>query len=148
MVVLASANSQLLDRARAGLAAEKTIKIVGEARDGREAVRLVSQRRPRFLLVDLVLPPAGGLPVLAQVRRRSPKTRVLAVDARLDEGRVMRVAKAGAHGYMLEEAIHTYLAKAIRVMAAGEVWLSRKLMWMVVEELQRLVRLPKKSTRG
>ena len=142
MVVLASANSQLLDQARAGLAAEKTIKIIGEAGGGREAVQLVSKRRPRFLLLDLALPPAGGLPVLAQVRRRSPKTRVLAVDARLDEGRVMKVAKAGAHGYMLGEAIPAYLGKAIRVMAAGEVWLSRKLMAMVVTELQRLVRLP------
>jgi len=144
MVLLASANSQLLDQARAGLAAEKAIKIVGEAGGAREAVHLVSQRRPRFLLLDLALPPAGGLPVLAQIRRRSPKTRVLAVDARLDEERVMRVAKAGAHGYMLEEAIPAYLVKAIRVMAAGEVWLSRKLMAMVVAELQRLVRLRKK----
>jgi DNA-binding NarL/FixJ family response regulator len=95
--------------------------------------------------VDLALPPAGGLPVLAQVRRRSPKTRVLAVDARLDEGRMLSVAKAGAHGYMLEEAIPAYLVKAIRVMAAGEVWLSRKLMAKVVVELQRLDRLQKEA---
>ena len=147
MVVLASANSQLLDQARAGLAAEKTIKIIGEAGGGREAVQLVSKRRPRFLLLDLALPPAGGLPVLAHVRRRSPKTRVLAIDARLDEGRVLRVTKAGAHGYMLGEAIPAYLAKAIKVMAAGEVWLSRKLMGIVVAELQRLVRLPKRVER-
>jgi len=147
MILLASANSQLLDQARAGLAAEIAIKIVGEARGGREAVHLVSQRRPRFLLVDLALPPAGGLPVLAQVRRQSPKTRVLAIDAQLDEGRVLRATKAGAHGYMLGEAIPGYLAKAVRVMAAGEVWLSRKLMGTVVAELQRLVRLPKRVGR-
>ena len=144
-VVLASANSQLLDAARAGLAAEKAIKTIGEARGGREVVALLGQRRATLLLLDLALPPAGGLPVLAQVRQRSPKTRVLAIDAQLDEGQVLRVTKAGAHGYMLGEAIPAYLAKAVRVMAAGEVWLSRKLMAKVVEELQRLVRLTERA---
>lgn len=141
MLVLASDNNQLLDRARVGLAAEKTVKIVGETREGKETVALVSQRRPALLVIDLALPPSGGLPVLAQVRKRSPKTRVLAIDDRLDEQRVLRVAKAGAYGYMLGEAIPTHLGKAVRVMAAKEAWLSRKLMARVVDELQRLVRL-------
>ncbi len=141
-VALASDNSQLLDQARAGLAAEKAIRIVGEARGGREAVALVSRHRPTVMLVDLALPPAGGIPLLAQLRERSPKIRVLAIDDQLDEERVLRVAKGGAYGYMLGEAIPAYLPKAVRVMATGEVWLSRKLMAKVVEELQRLVRLP------
>lgn len=147
MVVLASDNSQLLDQARAGLAAEKAVKIVGEARGGRETVALVSQRRPTLLVIDLALPPSGGLPVLAQVRKRSPKTKVLAIDDRLDEQRVLRVAKAGACGYMLGEAIPAYLGKAVRVMAANEAWLSRKLMGKVVGELQRLVRLQERAGR-
>ena len=145
MVVLASDNSRLLDRARSGLAAEKAIKIVGEAREGGQAVRLASQRRPTLLLVDLDLPPAGGLPVLAQVRKRIPETRMLAIDDQLDERRVLRVAKTGAYGYMLGEAVPAYVAKAARVMAAGEVWLSRKLTTKVVEELQRLVRIQKRA---
>jgi len=140
-VALASDNSQLLDRARAGLAAEKAIRIVGEAREGRQAVRLVTRGRPTLLLLDLALPPAGGIPLLAQVRKRSPKTRVLTIDGQLDEERVLRAAKGGAYGYMLGEAIPGYLPRAVRAMAAGEVWLSRKLMGKVIGELQRLVRL-------
>lgn len=147
MLVLASDNSELLNRARVGLAAEKSVKIVGETRGGRETVVLVSQRRPTLLVIDLALPPSGGLPVLAQVRKRSPKTRVLAIDDHLDEQRVLRVAKAGAYGYMLGEAIPAYLAKAVRVMAAKEAWLSRKLMGSIVEELQRLVRLRNRARR-
>ena len=144
-VALASDNSQLLDRAKAGLAAEKAIRIVGEARGGRQAVHLVTQGRPTLLLLDLALPPAGGIPLLAQVRKRSPKTRVLAIDDQLDEGRVLRVAKGGAYGYMLGEAVPAYLPKAVRVMAAGEVWLSRMLMGKVIGELQRLVRLHERA---
>jgi len=140
-VALASDNSQLLDRAKAGLAAEKAIRIVGEAREGRQAVRLVTRGRPTLLLLDLALPPAGGIPLLAQVRKRSPKTRVLTIDGQLDEARVLRAAKGGAYGYMLGEAIPGYLPRAVRAMAAGEVWLSRKLMGKVIGELQRLVRL-------
>lgn len=146
-VALASDNSQLLDRARAGLAAEKAIRIVGEAREGRQAVRLVTRGRPTLLLLDLALPPAGGIPLLAQVRKRSPKTSVLAIDDQLDEGQMLKVAKAGARGYMLKEAIPAYLPKAVRVMAAGEVWLSRKLMGKVIGELQRLVRLQEQARR-
>jgi len=145
MLVLASDNSELLNRARVGLAAEKAVKIIGETRRGRETVALVSQRRPTLLVIDLALPPSGGLPVLAQVRKRSPKTRVLAIDEHLDEQRVLRVAKAGAYGYMLGEAIPTHLGKAVRVMAAKEAWLSRKLMARVVDELQRLVRLRRRA---
>ena len=140
-LVVASANRPLLDQAQAGLTGEQGIKLVGEARDGKEVALLVTRRRPTLLLLDLALPPAGGHLVLAPIRTGSPKTRVLAIDARLDEGRMLRVAKAGAHGYMLREAIPAYLPKALRVMAAGEVWLGRKLMAKVVEELQRLLRL-------
>lgn len=147
MVILASNNGQLLDQARAGLAAEKAIRIVGEARGGKETVALVSQRRPTLLVVDMALPPAGGLPVVAQVRKGSPKTRVLAIDDRLNEQRVLKLAKAGAYGYMLGDAIPGYLAKAVRVMAAGEVWLSRKLMGRLVEELERLVQLRARAGR-
>lgn len=147
-VALASDNSQLLDRARAGLAAEKAIRIVGEAREGRQAVRLVTRGRPTLLLLDLALPPAGGIPLLAQVRKRSPKTRVLTIDGQLDEERVLQAAKGGAYGYMLGEAIPAYLPRAVRAMAAGEVWLSRKLMGKVIGELQRLVRLQGRARGG
>lgn len=140
--VLASDNRQILDRARAGLAADKAVRTVRVAQEGEGVLRLVRRRRPALLVVDLALPPGGGLAVLTQVRRQSRKTRVLVIDQQLDEGRALQVAKAGAHGYMLEEAIPAYLAKAVRVMAAGEAWFSRRLMARVVEELQRLARFP------
>lgn len=140
-VALASDSSQVVGQARAALATEEAITIAGEARGAEQVLHLVRQRRPTLLLLDLALPPAGGHALIAQVREQSARTRVLAIDDQLDEGEVLRVAKTGAHGYMLEEAIPVYLAKAVRVMAAGEVWFSRKLMGKVVEELQRLVRL-------
>ena len=144
-VALASDSSQLLGQARAALTTAEDITIAGEARGAEQLLHLVRQRRPTLLLLDLALPPAGGDAVIAQVRERSPKTRVLAIDDRLDEGEVLRVAKAGAHGYMLAEAIPAYLPRAVRVMAAREVWFSRKLMGKVVEELQRLARLQKRA---
>ncbi len=140
-LVLASANLQLLEAAKASLAAAPAIKLVGEARGGRQALQLVSQRRPTLLIVDLTLPPTGGLPFLVQVRRRSPKTRVLTIDDELDEGQALRVAKAGTYGYMVAAAIPAQLAKAVRCIASGEAWFSRKLMAKVWDELQLLVRL-------
>lgn len=144
-VALASDSSQVVGQARAALATEEAITIAGEARGGEQALHLVHHRRPTLLLLDLALPLAGGHALIAQVRERRARTRVLAIDNQLDEGEVLRVAKMGAHGYMLEEAIPAYLAKAVRVMAAGEVWFSRKLMGKVVEELQRLVRVEERA---
>lgn len=146
-LVIASDNRQLIDQVRAVLGAAKVASIVGEARKSREAVAMVSRRRPALLLLDLALAPATTSTLLADVRKRSPKTRVLAIDDRLDEERVLRAAKAGAHGYMLWEAIPAYLSKAVGVMAAGEAWFSRKLMGRLILELQRLVRLQKSPSR-
>ncbi len=141
-VVLASANLELLEAAKAALGRERAIKLVGEARGARQALQLVSQRRPTLFIVDLALPPAGGLLVLARVRRRSPKTRALTIDEALDERQALRVAKAGAYGYMLAKAVPGYLAKAVRCMDAGEVWFSRKLTAKIVDEFHRLGRAP------
>lgn len=146
-VILASDNSHFLDQARAALAAQKGIAIVGEARQSEQVLQLLRERRPMLLLLNLVLPPTGGLPLLPQIRERSPKTRVLAVDDRLHEGRALRVAKGGGQGYMLAEAIPTHLSKAVRVMAAGEAWFSRSLMGKVIGELQRLIRLHERGGR-
>jgi DNA-binding NarL/FixJ family response regulator len=145
MVVLASNNSHLLDQGRKALAAERAIRIVGEAQKRDLALHMVRHRRPTILIIDLALPPAGGFLVLPQIKRRSPKTRVLAIDDRLDEARVLRAAKAGADGYMLQEAVPGFLAKAVRVMSAGEAWLSRSLIGKVVAELQRLARLQERG---
>ncbi len=139
--VFASADNRLLGRAKAAVSADKTIRIVGEAQEAEQTVALVRRERPALLILDLDLPPEGGLAALGKVLRRNPRTKVLMIDASEDKGRVLGVTKAGASGYMLEEAIPAHLAKAIRVMAAGEAWLSRKLAAIVVEELQRLARL-------
>ena len=146
-VVVASNNKQFLDQARAGISPGEAIRIVGEAREAWEALDVVSRRKPTLLILDLGLPPAGGLPVLSQMRKRRPGTQVLAVDGQLDEAQMLMATKAGAHGYMLAEAIPAHLAKAIRVMTAGETWLGRKLMTKVVEELQRLYRLHERRRR-
>lgn len=144
-VVLASDNSRLIEQARGALATEKTIQIVAEVQEKKQFLDLLRRRRPTLTIIDLALPPAGAHPVLPQIRRRSPRTKVLAIDNRLDEGRVLGAVKAGVHGYMLEEAVPGYLPKAVRVMAAGEAWLSRKLTGKVVAELQRLARLQQRA---
>ncbi len=141
-VVFASANGQLLNAAKEILAATSDIQLVGEARGAIEVIPLVSKRRPTLLIIDLALPPAGALPLLAQVRKRGVGgPMVLTIDEGLDERRALQVAKAGAHGYMAAEAVPAYLTEAIRTITAGKAWFSRKLAAKIVDELQRLGRV-------
>ncbi len=141
-VVFASANGQLLNAAKEILAATSDIQLVGEARGAIEVIPLVSKRRPTLLIIDLALPPAGALPLLAQVRKHGVGgPMVLTIDEGLDERRALQVAKAGAHGYMAAEAVPAYLTEAIRTITVGKAWFSRKLAAKIVDELQRLGRV-------
>ncbi len=103
---------------------------------------MMRQRQPRILTVDLALPPAGALPLLAQVRKRGVGgPMVLTIDEGLDDRRALQVAKAGAHGYMPAEAVPAYLTEAIRTITAGKAWFSRKLAAKIVDEFHRLGRV-------
>jgi len=124
----------LLDQAKAALAAKKAIRVACAAESIEPLIELLS-RRPDVLILD---PPAGGGQVLLRVRARSSGTRLLAIDAGLDERRLLRAIKAGAVGYMVEEAIPASLPRTVKAVAAGEARLSRRLMGRVVEEFQRL----------
>lgn len=140
-VVFASANWQLLNAAKEIFAATSDIQLVGEARDFKEVISMVRQRQPRILTVDLALPPAGVLPLLARVRKRGARgPMVLTIDEGLDERRALQVAKAGAHGYLPAEAVPAYLTEAIRTIATGKAWFSRKLGAKIVDEFHRLGR--------
>lgn len=140
-VGLAAVRQPVVDALEAGLATARGIKIVGEAHTALETLKLVSRGRPALLIVDLAIPPIGGLAILGGVRQRSPRTRVLVIDDKLNEQRALETAKEGGYGYMLADAVPVYLAKAIRCMGAGEAWFSRKLTASIVDEFYRLIRL-------
>lgn len=109
---------------KALLGAEKDFKLLGEAADGLEAVRLVEEMKPNVLVLDLMVPRLHGLEVTRQLRKSAPDTRILILSMHADEPYVMEALRNGACGYVLKDATATDLASAVRTVAAGRRYLS------------------------
>jgi DNA-binding NarL/FixJ family response regulator len=109
---------------RAILTSVPEFRLVGEAADGLETVRLAERLRPDVLVLDLMMPGLGGLEVARQLGRRSPETRVVILSMHSNEAYVVEALQAGALAYVLKEASAEDLVQAIRTAAAGRRYLS------------------------
>lgn len=112
------------DRVRQGLRAVlklfRDLELVGEARDGREAIKVCEQLQPDVVLMDLVMPVMDGTTATRIIRQRWPKVQVIALTASLDRGSVNGALGAGAIGYLIKNVSMDDLAKAIRSAHAGQ----------------------------
>jgi two-component system, NarL family, response regulator LiaR len=96
------------------------IRVVGQAADGLEAVRLVQMLQPNVLLLDLALPGLDGLEVARRTRAASPSTAVVALTAHDEQAYVLAMLEAGATGYLSKVSRGHEVVQAVRAAAAGE----------------------------
>jgi DNA-binding NarL/FixJ family response regulator len=114
--------------------------IVGEARNGREAVERTRELKPDVVLMDLLMPVLDGIAATAEIRRAMPDVEVIALTSVLEDAAVSEAVKAGAIGYVLKDAESEELLSAIRAAAAGRVYLTPA----ALSRLMRDVGAPKK----
>jgi len=122
------------------LGADPELEIVGEARDGAEALKMVHQLRPDVVLMDLIMPVMDGISATVAIRREAPETEVVALTSVLEDSSVVDAVRAGAIGYLLKDTEANELRRAIKAAAAGQVQLSP----LVAMRLLREVRTPEK----
>lgn len=120
------------------LQAEPGIRVVGEARNGLEAIAAIARLKPRILLLDLNLVPEIGAMLLPVLQQKSPRTKVLLLIGRVAESRILEALARGARGYLEKKALRTFLPKAVRVVDAGEAWVPRKMVARIIDRLVRL----------
>jgi DNA-binding NarL/FixJ family response regulator len=109
------------------LESEPDLSVVGESGDGLETVRAVEQLRPDVLILDLLMPGLNGLDALPIVRKRAPRTHVVAFSMYSNEDFVLQAIKHGAMGYVLKGCDPSRLVEAVRRAAVGRSYLSPKI---------------------
>jgi NarL family two-component system response regulator LiaR len=123
------------------LSTDPELEIVGEARDGAEALSLAQELHPDVVLMDLLMPVMDGVSATAAIRREAPDTEVVAVTSVLEDAVVVDAIRAGAIGYLLKDTEAHELRRAIKAAAAGQVELCPE----AAARLLREVRTPDRS---
>jgi DNA-binding NarL/FixJ family response regulator len=100
---------------------EPTIKIVGEAKDGRQAVCQVKNLSPDIVLMDLIMPPENGAKAIAAIKRDYPETRIIALIPFLDSMKIGEALAAGAEGCLLKDGDGEMLLRALYVVSQGGI---------------------------
>ena len=99
-------------------------EVVGEAANGREALRLIEEHDPDVALLDISMPELNGLETTARVARDHARTRVIILSMHADEEYVRQALVSGAAGYLLKKASEGELELALRAVGRGDNWLS------------------------
>lgn len=113
------------------------IEVVGEAENGREALRKVRDLRPDVVLMDIAMPVMGGLEATRRICREFPGTRVLALTQYDSFDYVIPIIEAGAKGFVTKASSSSDLARAVRTVYQGSSFLSPAAAAALVEERQR-----------
>jgi len=118
------------------------VEVVAETGDGREALRLVCERKPDVAMIDISMPGLNGLDVAARIAHDRPATRVIIVSMHGDDETVRRALTAGAAGYLLKNSDRAELEMALRTVARGDTWLTPALTKRVVAAFTQEARAP------
>ena len=96
------------------------IRVVGEATNGQEAIKLAQELRPRVIVMDMAMPGLDGVQATREILKQLPETAILILSMYSEENYVRNALDAGARGYVLKEALDVDLAGAIKELAAGK----------------------------
>jgi len=123
-IVIAEDHTILREGLRALLSSHSDFDIVGEAEDGRDAIRCVERLEPDLVLMDLSMPRMGGISAITDIKKRYPKIKIIALTVHKTEEYILAALKAGADGYILKDATRNELILAIKSVIDDRQYLS------------------------
>ena len=115
-------------------------RVVAEASNGREAVRLAEQLTPDVAILDIGMPQLNGIEAAAQIQKVSPKTRTLILSMHSDETYILRALTAGARGYLLKDTAENDVLAAVRAVVQGKAYFSPAIAKMLLEDYVAFLR--------
>jgi len=146
-IVIADDHPIFRDGLKRLLESEKEFKVVGEACDGVEAVKLARQIKPEILLLDLAMPRRPGLEALREMNSDSSSVRVILLTAAVERDQIVEALQLGARGVVLKDSATQILLKSIRAVMNGEYWVGRESVSNLVQYLRSLIESSNTHTR-
>ena len=123
-VLLADDNRIVRREFRKILELEADLEVVGEAKNGRQAVAMVKKLHPALVLMDMTMPLLNGLEATCQILKDAPATKVLMLSAHSDDAYVEAATTSGAMGYLIKQTSADSVCTAIREVQKGNTFFS------------------------
>ena len=144
-ILICDDHTLFVEGIKAMLRNESSLEIVGEARDGRQAVDLVKELKPDLLLMDVSMPDMNGFDATQRVHELDPNIKVLILTMHDEEELVAHCLEAGAAGYIIKDAPASQLLYAIEMVKKGERYLSPVVLKQVVAGYVKNSNVPQTS---
>ena len=144
-VLICDDHTLFVEGIKAMLRHEASLEIIGEARDGRQAVELVKELKPDLLLMDVSMPDMNGFDATRRIREFDSNVKVLILTMHDEEELVARCLEAGAAGYIIKDAPASQLLYAIETVQKGERYLSPVVLKKVIGGYVKNTSRPKTS---
>ncbi len=122
---------------RALINTESGMEVVGEAKNGLEAIDLVEKLQPDVILLDLQMPKMDGLEAIGEIKEKQPEARILVLTSFTEDEKVYQAIKSGAQGYLIKDSPPLRILNAIRGVHQGETSIGPRIAQKLVREIQR-----------
>ncbi len=146
-ILLADDHPIFRDGLKRLLEAEPGFKVIGEASNGVEAVRLVKQMKPELLLLDLSMPQQTGIEAIRELGSLGASVRIILLTAAAEKSQIVEALQLGARGVVLKDSATQLLIQAIRTVMGGEYWVGREQVSNLVQYLRTLMQTTAQETK-
>ncbi len=126
-VLIADDHAVVRDGLQLALSGSDDIRVIGDAANGREAVRLVDKLHPDVVVLDIAMPELNGIDAIPELRQASPSVQIVMLSMHSNPEYALRALEAGALGYVLKESAAREVADAVRTVHARARYLSPKI---------------------
>ena len=140
--VLLADDHQIVRQGLRAMLEHEGYKVVGEASDGREAIRMAETTHPDVAILDLAMPALNGLDAAREILRGSPRTKAILLTMHTEDPYVLEALRAGVSGYVLKTQAALDLIQAIREVTRGAIYLSPGVSKTVVDAYRNKSDLP------
>ena len=134
-ILVVDDESVVRDGVIAILSLQPDMEVVGDARNGIEALKAAHKTKPNVILLDMVMPEQDGLTTIPKLKEMLPESKILVLTSFAESDRVYQAVKSGALGYLLKDATRLQLLQAIRDVAKGQASIPPSIALKVIHEM-------------